>query len=487
MLKEGFPLFLFLFEEGGLAEAVVKTRMVSFLEAHPNGVEAAVLAREAMGFQSTINAAIAEKVVSAAIEDDGRFVRLASGKWTLKTKSKSVGLEAALFVCMGCVPSQEGSNDVALAGRRVQMGGDTTLFTPVVVNVTDEGYEALSSFAQFAEGALPVAFRLPRYRSALNRLGRMVLGRTFLQDGICLFRMGRRFFPDIDLPNIEALATALGFSFVTERGADAEASLQAQVLLGLLERCAEAGIGSMDALIAELYPDPIPIAFEAFAFDEQYLRELPETPGVYMMRDQNGQVVYVGKAVNLRNRVGSYFARRAERPEKTQRILDRIWAMEVDEVGSELAALLLEAQLIAICKPEFNTQMAVQARSVDLGTLKNAVIILPSAEADVVGLFCLIDGQPLLQMLVQQDLSNWNRVSEQLRAVFFEAKQTGATLSEIEKGALEITRSWLASHKDEVNFVDVDEVGQVSEVLRVVSEYVQACDAEDWEKVAWRV
>ena len=470
-----------------MAEAVVKTRLVSFLEAHPNGVEAEVLAREAMGFQGMINGPIAEKVVSAAIEGDGRFVRLASGKWILNTQKKSVGLGAALFVCVGCVSSQDGSDDVALAGRKVQLGGDSTLFAPVVVNVTDEGYEALSSFAHFADGALPVAFRLPRYRSALNRLGRMVLGRTFLQDGICLFRMGRRFFPDVDLPNVEALAAALGFSFVTERSAEAEASLQAQILLGLLERCAEAGIDSLDDLMAQLYPDPVPIAFESFAFDEQYLRELPETPGVYIMRDQKGQVIYVGKAVNLRKRVGSYFARRSERPEKTQRILDRIWSMEVEEVGSELAALLLEAQLIAVCKPEFNTQVAVQARSVDLGTIKNAVIILPSAEMDAVALFCLVDGQPLLHLQVQQDLSNWNRISEQLRSVFFEARKAGATLSEIEKGALEITRSWLASHKDDVNFVDVDEVGQVSEVLRVVSEYVQACEQEDWEKVAWRV
>lgn len=469
-----------------MAEAFVKAQLVSFLEARPEGVEASELAQEALGLRGA-QGAIAEKVVLAAIDDDGRFVRLASGKWVLKAKGKAVELESAMFVCLGCTQSQDGQDDLALAGFRVQVHGAGTSFGPVVVRVDDDGYEALSSFAHFVEGALPVAFRLPRYRSVVNRLGRMVLGKSFLKDGICLFRLGRRFFPEVDLPSIEALATQLGFSYVTERGAKAEASLYAQVLVGLLERCLEAGIASVEALLADLYPDPVPVQFEAYTFDEAYLRELPETPGVYIMRDRESRVIYVGKAVDLRSRVGSYFARRTDRPEKTQRILNRIWSMEVETVGSELAALLLEAQLIAVCKPEFNMQMDVHERSSNLGSMKNLVMILPSSEADAIDLFCLVENRPLTQLCVQQDLSNWNRISEDLGDLFFESRKMGSDLSEIERGALEIARSWLATHKEIVNVVDVDVVGTPAEVLRVVGEYVQQCEAEDWEKVAWRV
>ena len=469
-----------------MAETLVKARLVSFLEAHPDGVSADVLAREALGLKGA-QGAIAEKVVSAAIDKDGRFVRVGAGKWVLKAQNKTMGLNAALFVCLGCVVGADGNDAVALAGRRVQMDGDEALFPPVVVQVDGEGYETLASFTHFAEGAVPVAFRLPRYRSVVNRLGRMILGRSFLQEGICLFRLGRRFFPEEDLPNIEALATLLKLPFMTDRGADGEASLHAHVLLGLLECCAQQGIDSVEALVADLYPDAIPVQFEAYAFDEAYLRELPETPGVYVMRDQKGVVIYVGKAVQLRNRVSSYFARRVERPEKTQRILDRIWSMEVEGVGSELAALLLEAKLITHCKPEFNTQVAVHNRAVDLGTLKNAVMVLPSAEPDAIDLYCLVEKQPLVHLRVQQDLSNWTQISEQLRNLFFESNKEPGVLSEFEKAELEIARSWLAGHKDDVNYVDVDEVGAVSEVLRVIGEYVQQCEAEDWEKVAWRI
>lgn len=469
-----------------MADALVKSRLITYLEEHPNGVASEVLARDVMGFKGAV-AALADTVVAAAVEDDGRFVKLASGNWVLKGKNKAVGLDAALFLCLGCVSSQDGNDEVAVAGRRVQARGDESLFPLVVVRVDGEGYEALSSFAQFAEGAVPVAFRLPRYRSAINRLGRMVLGRSFLQTGICLFRLGRRFFPNDDLPTLEALATALGFSFVTDRGADGEASLHAQVLLGLLEKCEEAGIKSVEELIADLYPDPTPVQFEAFAFDEQYLRELPETPGVYIMRDQDGKVIYVGKAVNLRNRVGSYFARRSERPEKTQRILERIWSMEVETVGSELAALILESRLITLCKPEFNTQTAVHERSVDLGTLKNAILILPSAEPDAIDLYCLVHQGALQVFCVQQDLSNWERVSEELRALFFESSTSSSVLDEVDQAAVKIAESWLAQKRDAINYVDVDEVGSASDVLRVVGEYIQQCDKEDWEKVAWRV
>ena len=125
------------------------------------------------------------------------------------------------------------------------------------------------------------------------------------------------------LHSIEDLASAMGLSFVSDRGAEGEASLQADVLLHLLERCEEEGLDTIEALTAALYPDPIPIHFDTYAFDEVFLSALPELPGVYIMRDREGGVIYVGKAVDLRKRVGSYFARRTERPQKTQQILDR--------------------------------------------------------------------------------------------------------------------------------------------------------------------
>ena len=210
------------------------------------------------------------------------------------------------------------------------------------------------------------------------------MGEAIAESGICLFRLGRRFYPEVNLHGVEDLAVAMGLSFVADRGAEGEASLQADVLLHLLGQCASAGIQTLEALTAVLYPDPVPVRFDAYAFDEAFLSALPASPGVYIMRDREGRAIYVGKAVNLRTRVGSYFANRAERPEKTRRILDRIWSMEVETVGSELEALLLESKLIALCQPEFNTQVDVHIREMDLGA-NNQVLISAIVRAGMRG------------------------------------------------------------------------------------------------------
>jgi predicted GIY-YIG superfamily endonuclease len=239
--------------------------------------------------------------------------------------------------------------------------------------------------------------------------------------------------------------------------------------------------------MSDLYPDPTPVRFEAYAFDETYLRELPEAPGVYVMRDQQGQVIYVGKAVNLRQRVGSYFAKRAERPEKTKRILERIWSMEVETVGSELEALILESRLIALCQPMFNTQVVVHDRDVDLGALKNWLLILPSAEDGCVELFCVVQSGALLQLRVRQDLRDWDMAVGLLKERYFQNGVHEQTLSAPEKAEMAIVLGWVGLKKEALNVLDMDGLGTPDNALRIVSEYVQHCERENWEKVVWRV
>ena len=117
-----------------------------------------------------------------------------------------------------------------------------------------------------------------------------MMGKAIVDSGICLFRLGRHFYPDVRLHSVEDLASAMGLSFVSDRAAEGEASLQADVLLHLLERCEKEGLNTIEAVTAALYPDPISINFDAYAFDEVFLSALPELPGVYIMRDREGGV-----------------------------------------------------------------------------------------------------------------------------------------------------------------------------------------------------
>ena len=83
-------------------------------------------------------------------------------------------------------------------------------------------------------------------------------------------------------------------------------------------------------------------------------RTLPVSPGIYLMKNEVGEVIYVGKAKNLRHRVGSYFARLAHDQIKTQKLVSRIDSFEVTLVKTELEALLLERSLIRALDPIFN-------------------------------------------------------------------------------------------------------------------------------------
>ena len=86
------------------------------------------------------------------------------------------------------------------------------------------------------------------------------------------------------------------------------------------------------------------------------LHEVPHKPGVYLMRDRFNRVIYVGKARDLRKRVGNYFmpSRKMTADLKTRALLDSIWSFEVHTVNTEPEALLLEGRLIKEYRPRYN-------------------------------------------------------------------------------------------------------------------------------------
>ncbi len=89
---------------------------------------------------------------------------------------------------------------------------------------------------------------------------------------------------------------------------------------------------------------------------EEKIDALPNQPGVYLMKDRSGRIIYVGKAVNLRNRVRSYFTRADSRA--FVQLLDRVLHdIETVVVRTEKEALLLENELIKKHRPRFNVQL----------------------------------------------------------------------------------------------------------------------------------
>ncbi len=90
---------------------------------------------------------------------------------------------------------------------------------------------------------------------------------------------------------------------------------------------------------------------------QKILDALPTNPGVYLMKDERDHVIYVGKAVNLRNRVRSYFHAPYGQDAKVWRLVERIGNIEFIITESELEALVLECNLIKKYKPHFNVRL----------------------------------------------------------------------------------------------------------------------------------
>jgi excinuclease ABC subunit C len=87
------------------------------------------------------------------------------------------------------------------------------------------------------------------------------------------------------------------------------------------------------------------------------VKTFPTTPGVYLMKDAAGRVIYIGKAKNLRSRAGSYFLKAAAEERRTAELVREIDDIDFLDADSEVDALLMEARLIKDTQPKFNTDL----------------------------------------------------------------------------------------------------------------------------------
>jgi predicted GIY-YIG superfamily endonuclease len=132
---------------------------------------------------------------------------------------------------------------------------------------------------------------------------------------------------------------------------------------------------------------------------ERICADAPDAPGVYVLRDAEGRALYVGKANRIRRRLRTHFADRRWRHLKPA--FARVQQGEWQVVGSEIEALLREAQLIRDLSPQANVQTgspSFETRAVPPSLLRDTLVVLPSSEpnaaellgARVTGDVCLL-------------------------------------------------------------------------------------------------
>ena len=214
---------------------------------------------------------------------------------------------------------------------------------------------------QFIEGRLivghNVGFDIGFLNAEFSRLGMPQL----INDRLDTMGLATRLIPSLKRPSLDRIAKELGLEPRKIHRAGVDAEITAQVAGRLSERAKTMGIDSIARLkLAGASAPPRPkddVGRGRALLDRSILADVPKAPGVYIMRDKHERIIYVGKAKNLRDRLSSYFSQPLGYTRKMDGLLESIGEIETIKTGSELAALLLESQLISRHQPRYNTVM----------------------------------------------------------------------------------------------------------------------------------
>ncbi len=243
--------------------------------------------------------------------------------------------------------------------------------------------EILPDFLQFIEGAVLVGHNLSFDLNFLAREAQL-LGRIFPDEGLDTILLARRLLPGLKRFKLDMVADYLKIPASNRHRAMGDTQVTAAVFLRLLERAEHEGMTTLGHLRLRLQ---LPVAWSgditqaavtkkgkswgadspvaaattrpngSLLLNPAWKRDFPTRPGIYMMKDEHGQVIYVGKAKNLKARLSSYYSQPLGYTRKMDGLLPSIKEIEVRVLGSELEALLVESQLIKALQPAYNVQL----------------------------------------------------------------------------------------------------------------------------------
>jgi len=242
-----------------------------------------------------------------------------------------------------------------------------TGITQAMVNAAAPVEEVLPAFFRFLDDATLVGHNIGFDLGFLDYEAAR-LGYPLATDGLDTIRMARRLIPGIRRLKLDLLARQLGVIVHDRHRALGDAQITLEVFQHLLTLAAEQGIETLAELreiMRASAPGRSALVQEAITerptgsiyLNPAWRREFPAKPGVYLMKDEYGVVVYVGKAKSLKDRLASYYSQPLGYTRKLDGLLQQVREIEIRVLGSELEALLLESQLIKQLQPRFNVQL----------------------------------------------------------------------------------------------------------------------------------
>ena len=225
------------------------------------------------------------------------------------------------------------------------------------------------------------------------------------------------------------------------------------------------------------------IDFDRFAFGAEFLKHLPSSSGVYIMKDFLGAVLYVGKSRNLKRRIRTYFTPRALESPKVAKLHEQLHSIEIRLTDNEVEALLLEARLIEQFRPSINLQIRIHPQKSGCYADRNLLIFVLDAAKKGVRIYFLRDGIFAGRNSALLARPPSKRLVEKLKSTFFtrrkRRKKPGNTWEK------EIVSRWFQAGHRRLNYLDVDDAGDISSALAQLELYL--CDPDRLQhKVIYR-
>ncbi len=219
-----------------------------------------------------------------------------------------------------------------------------TGITQEMVQDAPRFYEVAKDIVQWTEGAIFVAHNV-RFDYGFLREEFLRLGYTFSRKQLCTVRLSRAAFPGLHSYSLGNLIQYFGIQTEARHRALADALATTELLEMILQQQTSA------TQIKEFINLGIKESRLPQNFSIEKIHALPEACGVYYFHDQAGNVVYVGKSINIRKRVADHFA---DPTEKARKLQQHVHDISYEITGSELVALLLESHEIKRLLPPVN-------------------------------------------------------------------------------------------------------------------------------------
>lgn len=235
------------------------------------------------------------------------------------TGIKSAHLENA-------VPEQEALKALVMTAEKAARG-DRLRLCPTVIH-----------YARFE-----MAFLQPLHRQSLPL------------DVFCTHRLAALLMPTLPRKGLRAVAGYLGHSVPALKRCSAHVRATAFIWCKMIHLLAEKeNIHTLDQLRGWLSSVRRPAASKVYPMPRNMRLELPDAPGIYRMKRSNADVLYIGKAASLKQRVNSYFQKSRRHSEHTLEMLTQAVDVDFTTTPTALEAALLESDAIKSCKPPYN-------------------------------------------------------------------------------------------------------------------------------------